>query len=62
MDAFEPGDKVRLKCGGPEMTVLVRAPGLSERYACLWFDGPKMERGVFPAEDLQLADFFDTFH
>jgi uncharacterized protein YodC (DUF2158 family) len=54
MDAFEQGDKVRLKSGGPTMTVSSRTVGVSERYACLWFVGHRMERGVFPVDVLEL--------
>ncbi len=46
MDEFEVGDVVRLKSGGPKMTIQsFRAP--HEDYFCKWFAGKKMKSGYF---------------
>jgi len=55
MDAFQSGDKVRLKSGGPTMTVSSRAIGITERYVCQWFEGHTMEHGVFPVAEIELV-------
>lgn len=53
---FAIGDIVKLKSGGPEMTVqsLPDAPGRS--YRCQWFAGKKLEFGSFPPDSLELVD------
>lgn len=50
---FATGEIVRLKSGGPEMTV-DRLDALSgkDSYYCQWFAGKKLERGSFPADSL----------
>lgn len=47
---FAVGDIVKLKSGGPDMTVkyLPSATSLSDRYTCQWFAGKKLEQGEFP--------------
>ena len=60
--AYKAGDIVRLKSGGPDMTVQERvdtalddmdpAGSRGERYRCQWFSGRKLESGVFPVESL----------
>ena len=55
MDTFEQGDKVRLKTGGPTMTISSRAVGSGNRFVCQWFEGRTMEHGVFSTEDLELV-------
>lgn len=52
------GEIVRLKSGGPEMTVHSRVDhslGVSGNYTCQWFAGKKLERGVFPRESLEVV-------
>jgi uncharacterized protein YodC (DUF2158 family) len=47
---FEVGQTVRLKSGGPLMTVsLDYATGT---YQCTWFDGKKQQSGNFPQATL----------
>jgi len=56
---FEVGEVVRLKSGGPDMTVAtINRPILSgiddERITvrCQWFGGRKLESGVFDVHEL----------
>jgi uncharacterized protein YodC (DUF2158 family) len=53
--AFTVGEIVKLKSGGPDMTVkLVPSainPGTS--YTCQWFAGKKLEQGTFPGDSLE---------
>ena len=52
-DVFKPGDVVRLKSGGPLMTVEKRVPtGIQ----CTWFDGMNVMSHSFRPESLVLAD------
>ncbi|MBG5959813.1 YodC family protein [Proteus mirabilis] len=53
MDQFETGDLVKLKSGGPEMTV--QGPIGSERIRCQWFAGKKLEHGDFKPDSLSLV-------
>ena len=59
---FAVGDIVRLKSGGPEMTVTeVRSPvgTLEAMVECMWFSGKssnKREHGYFPPNSLVKAD------
>ena len=49
---FKIGDIVRLKSGGPSMTV-VEAAGPDIQYvSCAWFAGSRKEVGSFPPEAL----------
>lgn len=50
---FKPGQVVRLKSGGPSMTVSFEEHGLT---ACQWFTGPKLESAKFPATSLAPAE------
>ena len=50
---FQKGDLVRLKSGGPVMTVNVTHPDGSVNTA--WFSGKKLETGYFEKETLNLA-------
>ncbi|MGX2949251.1 YodC family protein, partial [Frederiksenia canicola] len=60
---FNVGDIVRLKSGGPDMTVqsveknstlAIDAPGeFNGDYTCQWFAGKKLEKGRFPEESLE---------
>jgi uncharacterized protein YodC (DUF2158 family) len=42
--AFEVGDIVVLKSGGPDMTVASVGP---EAVVCVWFDGKRQRDGLF---------------
>lgn len=53
---FEVGEIVRLKSGGPEMTVQSVAGTTSSNYACQWFAGKKLERGIFPEDSLEKVE------
>jgi uncharacterized protein YodC (DUF2158 family) len=47
---FAVGDVVRLKSGGPAMTVvLVGSNDGVPEVICVWFAGSKTEQGTFPA-------------
>ena len=48
--AFEVGNIVKLKSGGPEMTV--EKVFENRTYKCQWFAGKRLESGVFPADSL----------
>lgn len=50
---FEVGNIVKLKSGGPDMTVQ-RWEGGNEFYVCQWFAGKKLESGRFKFESLEL--------
>ncbi|MCA9769715.1 MAG: DUF2158 domain-containing protein [Gemmatimonadetes bacterium] len=59
--SFETGDIVRLKSGGPRMTV-VRYPDFSidgNWVRCQWFGGTKLNSGDFTEETLELIDVDD---
>ena len=49
---FQIGDIVKLKSGGPDMTVQ-EYEGAYERYTCQWFAGKKLERGFFKEASLE---------
>ena len=57
-NAFQKGDLVVLKSGGPPMTI-DGLPGESKTYAatgdygCLWFKGANKERGAFAEHVLE---------
>jgi len=50
MQEFETGDIVRLKSGGPKMTVA--DIHISGSVHCQWFAGSKSSDGYFPPESL----------
>ncbi|EPP4132714.1 YodC family protein [Vibrio vulnificus] len=50
--SFKTGDIVKLKSGGPDMTIQGKGPA---GYWCQWFAGKKLERGQFPADSLEHA-------
>ena len=60
---FKAGDTVKLKTGSHTMTVKGNATKLSEqksvsipdKYECMWSDGHKIQKAVFPEEILQLV-------
>ena len=55
MADFKPGDVVRLKSGGPNMTVTGRHSETG-RILCQWFVGTKLERGTFTPDALVFVD------
>jgi uncharacterized protein YodC (DUF2158 family) len=55
-NAFKVGDVVRLKSGGPKMTVTaVGTGGFQGIVACQWFDGPYIKVGRFKIELIEQA-------
>jgi uncharacterized protein YodC (DUF2158 family) len=54
---FTIGNIVKLKSGGPEMTVAEERnySGVSVMMRCQWFDGKKLEQGEFPSNSLELV-------
>lgn len=54
MSKYKIGDIVKLKSGGPDMTVKQQGEGMNEEiFVCQWFAGKKLERGAFPSESLE---------
>lgn len=57
---FKFGDMVRLKSGGPPMTVVqllvVDLPDLPGEFGCTWFEGKRLKQRSFPAEALESAN------
>jgi len=55
-NTFDIGGIVKLKSGGPEMTVKKVNTNMREEfsgsYTCQWFAGKKLDSGVFPQESL----------
>jgi uncharacterized protein YodC (DUF2158 family) len=49
---FAIGDIVKLRSGGPEMTVKYVPMLDGTEYHCQWFAGKKLESGKFPADSL----------
>ena len=60
MADFKKGDTVRLKSGGPLMTVLdlgnYGPAGPNDGVKCVWFDGPRREEDVFDSAVLKSSD------
>ena len=60
--SLKAGDVVRLKSGGPQMTIAQVIPAdqhypTEPRYRCEWFaDGKEPLSKIFPASTLTLAD------
>lgn len=52
MTQWKSGDVVRLKSGGPTMTINGKAASTASSYICQWFDGPNQMTGVFNSEML----------
>ena len=48
------GTIVKLKSGGPEMTVQKVPSKVDLYYTCQWFAGKKLESGRFPSDSLEL--------
>lgn len=53
MPGIKPGDVVRLKSGGPPMTV--GAPVTTTVYECHWFDGMELRTARFHQDSLEPA-------
>ncbi|WP_373033475.1 YodC family protein [Sulfurovum sp.] len=56
-NTFNVGDIVKLKSGGPEMTIRsvnkhYETKEFSGTYECQWFAGKKLDQGHFPEESL----------
>lgn len=49
---FEVGEIVKLKSGGPDMTVQLQE-SRPTIFRCQWFAGKKLESGRFPPESLE---------
>lgn len=58
LERFTTGILVRLKSGGPIMTVAQTSDSSGVR--CQWFAGKKMESGWFPPESLVEGSDDDT--
>lgn len=52
---FKIGDVVKLKSGGPDMTVRSAPDNPGQVYQCQWFAGKKLEQGAFREESLEMA-------
>jgi uncharacterized protein YodC (DUF2158 family) len=52
---FAVGNIVKLKSGGPDMTVKTIPTDTGTYYDCQWFAGKKLESGRFPADSLELV-------
>lgn len=52
---FAIGNIVKLKSGGPDMTIRTTPEGTGINYDCQWFAGKKLESGRFPADSLELV-------
>ena len=55
-EMFKVGQIVRLKSGGPEMTVKRQRKTSDEEYECEWFAGKKLEHGTFPHDSLKIVE------
>jgi len=58
---FKVGEQVRLKSGGPVMTIenignYPMGPNTGDSAKCVWFDGTKKSEGLFAPATLCLAD------
>jgi uncharacterized protein YodC (DUF2158 family) len=59
--SFKVGDIVKLKSGGPDMTVTkIGAAGEEPMAWCVWFEGTKDSYGLFPPEALVASSEFAT--
>ncbi|PYC18758.1 DUF2158 domain-containing protein [Pseudomonas jessenii] len=56
--AFKVGDIVKLKSGGPDMTVryVENNNGTQPYLHCQWFAGKKLEDGSFPSNSLAAVE------
>ena len=54
-EKFKVGDVVRLKSGGPSMTVLANEEDI-DFIICQWFDGEELKDGSFSPESLDMVE------
>ncbi len=55
---YNVGDIVKLRSGGPDMTVQdvpIAGNQYKDHYRCQWFAGKKLESGNFQEESLELV-------
>ena len=52
-NSFTIGDIVKLKSGGPDMTVRTTPTPPGDYYVCQWFAGKKLESGSFPGDSIE---------
>jgi uncharacterized protein YodC (DUF2158 family) len=50
---YQIGEIVKLKSGGPDMTVRSAVGTSKSSYYCQWFAGKKLEQGQFSVESLE---------
>jgi uncharacterized protein YodC (DUF2158 family) len=51
---FKEGDVVKLKSGGPEMTIYqIGTASSPDRVVCTWFNGNKKEKDIFAMSNLE---------
>ncbi len=55
MMKFEVGDIVRLKSGGPEMTVTRTDNTMSDDIGAMWFDKSSLMKGWFPMDAIEVV-------
>jgi uncharacterized protein YodC (DUF2158 family) len=56
-DMFEVGDLVKLKSGGPVMTISEIVHGINkDGYNCKWFKGASKEQAFFEEEVLKIYE------
>ncbi|EKO3930557.1 DUF2158 domain-containing protein [Vibrio fluvialis] len=59
-DLYKVGDIVKLKSGGPDMTIKKLITNMNQQYTgnyeCQWFAGKKLDTGIFPHDSLVKAD------
>jgi len=54
-NTFKTGDIVKLKSGGPEMTVFKWVQVMGGCLRCQWFAGKKLEVGDFQPDQLEVV-------
>lgn len=61
MLSFKAGDVVRLKSGGPKMTITaIDGNGGMQKAICAWFDGPRKIEDAFALEALEPHVWFSS--
>ncbi len=53
---YQIGEIVKLKSGGPDMTIRSKANTSGSSYYCQWFAGKKLEQGQFSVESLEYVN------
>ncbi len=54
-EEFKTGDIVKLKSGGPDMTIKSFSSTQGNSFICQWFAGKKLEQGFFKPDSLERA-------